>query len=157
MAVVPCSTNGRGNVGSSSGDDGGAPRGSGKGGGGKGCTPPEPAHSPKVEVESEIDECSWDNGRTSGSQYIGQRVRRSLPDDDNKRLHMVDGTIVKWLPAHESDFTSDITHEAAALWHIVFDDPNVGEVNAGLVMFKHVLRFRPLVESPATLLPHPLR
>ena len=78
-----------------------------------------------IKPQENVDDHSWDNGRTSGSQYIRLRVRRKI--DEGKSERFVDGTVEKWLSAQESDFTSDLTNSPAALWHIVFDDKNIGE------------------------------
>ena len=46
--------------------------------------------------EDDLDVDSWEHGRTTGSQYLGQRVRRALVDGPVTTL--IDGTVVKWLP-----------------------------------------------------------
>eukprot|EP00960_Hanusia_phi_P033320 750403-Hanusia_phi.AAC.1 len=61
-----------------------------------------------------------------GSEYIGQRIRRVVYNDSSKPF-TADGTVVGWLPVELADFISEHTNEAAALWHIHFDDDTIGE------------------------------
>ena len=37
------------------------------------------------------------------------------------------GTVASWMNAKDSDYVSEKTGQAAALWLIVYDDQNVGE------------------------------
>ena len=95
-----------------------------------------------ADMDAERDINSWDMGRTTGSRYLGLRVRRILPEH-GKPDRPIDGTVEKWLPADESDFTSEDTNEPAALWHIVFDDRTVGEEDMEEHEIKEaILRFR---------------
>ena len=94
-----------------------------------------------ADTDAERDINSWDDGWTTGSRYLGQRVRRILPEGKHDRP--IDGTVEKWLPADKSDFTSEATNEPAALWHIVFDDRTVGEEDMEEHEIKEaILRFR---------------
>lgn len=55
---------------------------------------------------------------TSGSQYLGKRVRLRVEG----RRDMQEG-VVKWfLPEEVSDYISETTGKPAALWRVKFDD-----------------------------------
>jgi len=62
-----------------------------------------------------------------GSKYVGMRVRRNVRGDDGKLVGKGNGMIVGWLPAEKSDFYCRETGLPAALWHVRFDDDEVGE------------------------------
>jgi hypothetical protein len=63
-----------------------------------------------------------------GSDKLGQRVRRAiLAEDGETAIGYGDGTVVGWLPSHLSDFCSEFTQEPAPLWHIRYDNAELGE------------------------------
>ena len=61
--------------------------------------------------------------RMRGEARLGKRVRRAIisPQDDAV-LGFADGTVVAFLPEHESDVLSDFTGLPAALWRVKYDD-----------------------------------
>ena len=67
-------------------------------------------------------ESEW---RTEGSAYVGRGILRTVQDDDGQNGEGW-GKITGWLSREESDFLND-QGEAAALWHVVFDDAALGE------------------------------
>ena len=67
-------------------------------------------------------ESEW---RTEGSAFVGRGILRTVQDDDGQNGEGW-GKITGWLSSEESDFLND-QGEAAALWHIVFDDAALGE------------------------------
>jgi hypothetical protein len=64
---------------------------------------------------------------TEGSEYVGRRVRRNVRGDDGKLAGWANGSIVGWLPADKSDFYCKETGLPSALWHVRFDDEEIGE------------------------------
>uniref|UniRef100_A0A7S4U6Z4 Plant heme peroxidase family profile domain-containing protein n=1 Tax=Guillardia theta TaxID=55529 RepID=A0A7S4U6Z4_GUITH len=76
--------------------------------------------------KSEEPSGKGDEWLREGSEYIGQRIRRVVYNE-NSEPFPADGTVVGWLPVDLADFTSEHTNEPAALWHIQFDDENIGE------------------------------
>ncbi len=60
-----------------------------------------------------------------GNEYVGKRVRRCLKEEE-KIVGFADGQIVGWLPAEKADYVSDILHAPGALWHVRFDDEDMG-------------------------------
>eukprot|EP00281_Chroomonas_sp_CCMP1168_P016533 CAMPEP_0206216516 /NCGR_PEP_ID=MMETSP0047_2-20121206/2762_1 /ASSEMBLY_ACC=CAM_ASM_000192 /TAXON_ID=195065 /ORGANISM="Chroomonas mesostigmatica_cf, Strain CCMP1168" /LENGTH=62 /DNA_ID=CAMNT_0053638867 /DNA_START=82 /DNA_END=267 /DNA_ORIENTATION=- len=54
-------------------------------------------------------------------------VLRSTLDVSGKPSGTVRGKISGWLPVEVADFVSDHSGLPAALWHVVYDDANVGE------------------------------
>ena len=65
-------------------------------------------------------EAEW---RVEGSEYLGRRVRRSVFTDNGLIEGFSHGTVVGWLDAHESDYTSAYNDGApAALFHVAFDE-----------------------------------
>ena len=65
--------------------------------------------------------------RTDGSDFIGQRVRRTYFDSSNNNLRVVDGTVHSWVTAADSNYISEKTGLASPLWLVVYDDKAVGE------------------------------
>ena len=57
--------------------------------------------------EDDLDVDSWEHGRTTGSQYLGQRVRRALVDGPVTTL--IDGTVVKWLPVRQCVYVCELS------------------------------------------------
>ena len=70
-------------------------------------------------------ESTFFDWHTAGSEYIGHDVLRAVTYNDG-RVGEGWGSITGWLSADESDFINDQS-EAAALWHVVFDDTALGE------------------------------
>ncbi|KAJ1453996.1 hypothetical protein M885DRAFT_618488 [Pelagophyceae sp. CCMP2097] len=57
--------------------------------------------------------------RSEGSNEIGKRVRRSVPDEDQE-VRFADGSVIAWLPSAVSDFF-DAAGAPAPLYRIKFD------------------------------------
>jgi len=57
---------------------------------------------------------------TTGSEYIGRKVRRSVYDEMGEIVSYSDGIVTGWLPADFSDYL-DLNNEPAALYHIRLD------------------------------------
>jgi hypothetical protein len=66
---------------------------------------------------------------TTGSIYLGKRVRRPVPTQSTGKTVWLDATVKGWLPADKSDFyLGDVENsEPAALWRAAFDDVRAGE------------------------------
>jgi len=54
--------------------------------------------------------------RTTGSEYLYRRIRRSVVED-GLVLGFSDGSVVGYLPKEESDYETAATGEPAPLWH----------------------------------------
>ena len=65
--------------------------------------------------------------RTNGSDWIGQRVRRTYLDSQTNLPRSVDGTVISWMGAEFTNYISEKTGKAAALWMVKYDDEAVGE------------------------------
>jgi len=101
------------------------------------------------------DEAQW---RREGNGYIGKRVRRSLwsNGDEPVVIGTADARIVGWLPKEESDFL-DEAGQPAPLWHIVYENTQIGEedleeyeVKESLELFERGMPARDLPPNPAT-------
>ena len=80
-------------------------------------------HDAVMEKE-EGDMCSHidlDEWRVEGHEFIDKRIRRPVKGAFGRVVKMQEARIVGWLPADESDYTN-AKGEAAALWHILWDD-----------------------------------
>jgi len=66
---------------------------------------------------------------THGNEFIGKRVRRTYVDASNGTTveRSVDATVRSWMSAAHSNYVSEKTQQAAALWLVVYDDAEIGE------------------------------
>lgn len=73
-----------------------------------------------LDAPAQGDGAPQDEWRRTGNEHIGKDIMRSvLCDKGTGRVTgFSKGKVVGWLPADESDFVSEETGEAAALWHV---------------------------------------
>ena len=78
-------------------------------------------HEAAVEKKSSTIDVDLDEWRTEGHEYIDKRIRRPIKGAFGRIVTYSEARIVGWLPAEESDYTNQ-AGEAAALWHLLWND-----------------------------------
>lgn len=70
-----------------------------------------------------------------GSAYIGQRVRRSILDEEGEEVGYGKGNIVGWMPAEKSEFICPASGKPAPLWHLVYDEVCENDIRCDNILF----------------------